>query len=508
MSDDEGGRVFFARPRRQPDRDTEIVLVSVGVDIGSATTHLVFSRLVLRRRGTQTRLISSEVVHDSDILLTPYAEGQTPDAAGEVIDTEALGLFMARQYQKADIDPDMIDTGALILTGLAARKSNARAIGELFAHETGRFVAVVAGDALETTLSAHGAGAVAASAQDGLRVMNVDIGGGTSKIAICAGGRVADITALDIGARLICTDGQGAVSRIEPAGALFAEAADVALKIGQIPPEGALQAIADQMAASLFEAVGGAAMAEATRALHRLPPLPGAPPPDLLMFSGGVAEYIYGRESRAFGDLGPLLAEAVMARMRRWGPILRFGTEGIRATVVGAAQNTVQISGTTIYVHPPHVLPLQGLAVIAPDLPLAQEIVDPHSIATAIETALLRLDLTDPGTPVALFYRWAGSATLARLEAFCRGVGLGLAARCHAGQPLVLIGDGDVGGLIGLQCATELRLADQVVSIDGITLRDFDFCDIGAPLDASGALPVVIKSLVFPAPYTASRIAL
>lgn len=484
MSEEAGGRVFFARPRRAPDRDTEIVLISVGVDIGSATTHLVFSRLVLVRRGSQTRLRSSEVVHDSEILLTPYAEAET-------IDTEALGLFMARQYQKADIDPDMIDTGALILTGLAAGKTNARAIGELFAAETGRFVAVTAGDALETTLSAHGSGAVAASAHDRARVMNIDIGGGTSKIAVCVNGRAADITALDIGARLICLDAAGAVSRIEPAGARFASDAGISLQLGAVPAEGALAAVADLMAARLFEAVGGSAISDATRALHRLTPLPAGPRPDLLSFSGGVAEYIYGREQRRFGDLGPLLADAVMQRMRRWGPVLRFGTEGIRATVVGASQNTVQVSGTTIFVDPPEVLPLVGLAVIAPDLPLEEELIDPQAIATVIRSALLRLD---PAAPVALFYRWAGSATHARLQAFAQGIGQGLRAQCDAGQPLVLIGDGDVGGLVGLQCRP---LAKQLVSIDGVALRDFDFCDIGAPLDASGALPVVIKSLVF-----------
>jgi ethanolamine utilization protein EutA len=239
-------------------------------------------------------------------------------------------------------------------------------------------------------------------------------------------------------------------------------------------------------------------MTEATRSRHRLKPLRQATRPDLLSFSGGVAEYIYGREGRRFGDLGPLLADAVLARMRRWGPILRFGREGIRATVVGASQNTVQVSGTTIFVDPPTMLPLHGLAVIAPDLPLDVDTLDPDAIASAIRDALTRQDLTDTDVPVALFYRFRGSATHARLDALCRGIGLGLGPLLARGLPLVLVGDGDVGGLVGLHCRAELKLAAQVVSIDGIALKEFDFCDIGAPLDASGALPVVIKSLVFP----------
>ena len=39
--------------------------------------------------------------------------------------------------------------------------------------------------------------------------MNVDIGGGTSKIAVCADGKVIDLTAVDVGARLVVTDESG-----------------------------------------------------------------------------------------------------------------------------------------------------------------------------------------------------------------------------------------------------------------------------------------------------------
>jgi ethanolamine utilization protein EutA len=488
---DEGGRIFFARPPRAPDRDAEIDLVSVGVDIGSSTSHLVFSRLALVRSGSRTRLVSSEIVHDGEILLTPYADGDT-------IDTAALGAFIRRQYDLANVDPEMVDTGALILTGTAAGKRNAAAIGALFAGVAGRFVALAAGDALETTLAAYGSGAVAASAEEGLAVMNIDIGGGTSKIALCIDGAVAEITALDIGARLVVLDAASAVARIEPAGLVLAADAGVRLVAGEVPPDGALTSIAELMATRLFEAVGGAALTAAGRALHRLPPLRRREIPDMLSFSGGVAEYIYGRERRGFGDLGPALANAVLARLRRWGPVLRFGSEGIRATVVGASQNTVQVSGTTIVVDPPDVLPLHGLAVVAPDLPLDAETLDSNAIAGAIRDALAQLDLAEADVPVVLYYWFRGSATHARLDALCRGIAGGLVGFIARGLPLVLVGKGDIAGVVGLHCRAELGLTVPIVSIDGIELRAFDNCDIGLPLDLAGALPVVIKSLVFP----------
>src|ERR1700761_3690827 len=122
-----GGRVFFSNVRRSLEEEDEIRLVSVGVDIGSSTSHLVFSRLVLERLDNRYIVSQREIVHESDVLLTPYAKDNS------TIDAEALGRFIDRQYELAELDPQAIDTGALILTGVAVRRSNARAIGELFA---------------------------------------------------------------------------------------------------------------------------------------------------------------------------------------------------------------------------------------------------------------------------------------------------------------------------------------------------------------------------------------
>ncbi len=173
--------------------------MSVGVDIGSSTSHLVFSRIVLERLDSRYVVTQRETFYQSDILLTPYS-------SEEEIDADALGAFFEKQYENAMVDPDEIDAGALILTGVAVRRSNARQIGELFARQAGKLVAVSAGDNLETVMAAYGSGAVARSIRDHAPVMNVDVGGGTSKIAVCDDGQVIAITAVDVGARLVCTD--------------------------------------------------------------------------------------------------------------------------------------------------------------------------------------------------------------------------------------------------------------------------------------------------------------
>jgi ethanolamine utilization protein EutA len=486
-----GGRIFFSSVRRSLEEEDEIRLVSVGVDIGSSTSHLVFSRLVLERLDNRYIVAERVVLFQSDVLLTPYRDDSSIDAA-------ALGVFIERQYALAGLTPEAIDTGALILTGVAVRRSNARAIGDLFAAQTGKFVSVSAGDALETTLAAFGSGAAARSIRETARVMNIDIGGGTSKIAVCEAGELADLTAADIGARIVCFDGAGRVLRIEAAGERFARAVGLKLELGTVPDPGLLQQMVEGMAEALLQIVRTPQLAPELATLLRLEPLRNERAPDVLTFSGGVSEYIYGRQSGSFGDLGMALAQAVLRRVQAWGVRVEPPEQGIRATVVGASQYTIQVSGSTIYVTPQQILPLKNIAVIVPELALAGEVLDPPAIATAVRSALRRFDLQDGEQAVALCYHWDGSATFARLDAFCRGVAAGLAALLERGLPVILVGDGDIGGLVGIHCHEELKLANPVVSIDGITLKTFDFIDIGALLDTSGAVPVVIKSLVFP----------
>jgi ethanolamine utilization protein EutA len=493
-----GGRVFFTSTGRTLEQDDELRLLSVGVDIGSSTSHLVFSRIVLERLDSRYVVTSRETLHQSEILLTPYA-------AADAIDAAALGAFIDRQYRLAGVAPDEVDTGALILTGIAVRRSNARRIGELFAAHAGKMVAVSAGDSLEATMAAYGSGAVARSIRDRRTVMNVDIGGGTSKIAVCADGAVVEVTAVDIGARLVCLDGAGRVVRVEEAGRRLAEALGLSVAPDLELDRATAQALAGCMADHLFAAMQGKDPAVGKTSLLRLAPLSDRWRIDEISFSGGVAEYLYGREGAAYGDLGPLLAVKILERVRAWGPPVAFPDEGIRATVVGASQYTIQVSGGTIFVSPLDILPLRNVPVVAPRLDLEAEAIDPAAVAGALGAALRRLDLDRAEGPIAVAYGWRGSATFQRLDGFCRGIAAALGAEQGAGRPIVLVGDSDIGGLIGMHLREELHLAGPVVSIDGIELKEFDYVDIGTILESSGAVPVAIKSLVFPATAAIGR---
>lgn len=443
------------------------------------------------RRDNRYVVTSREVLFESDVILTPYKHDTT-------IDADRLRVFLESQYERAGIRFENVDAGALILTGVAVRRKNARAIAELFAQEAGKFVAVSAGDSLETALVAYGSGAVAISANESLRVMNVDIGGGTSKIAVCEHGEITDRTAIDVGARIICFDEDGRVSALEEAGRRFAKDVGIVIETGTTISNDKIEEIVELMAARLFRAMGMNSMDDATDALLRLDRIADPRKPDVLSFSGGVSEYFYGNEAGAYGDLGPRLAAAVRRRADQWGVEIRKPLQGIRATVIGASQYTVQLSGSTIFVQPDDSLPLRNLAVIHPQLGLTEDDIEPNDVANAIAAALARQDLDDGDTEIALYLNWTGSATYQRLDSFCRGIIAGLQTLLSNGMPLVLVTDSDIGGLIGLHCFENCRLENPIVSIDGIILNEFDFIDIGDLLDESGTVPVVIKSLVFP----------
>lgn len=488
LEEEEGGRVFFSNTSRSMLEEDEIELTSVGIDIGSSTAHLLFSKIVLERFDSRYLVVERSIIHQSGIRLTPYIQGEDIDAA-------ALGAFIDNEYRVAGLRPGDIDAGALILTGVAVRRRNARRIAELFSAEAGNFVAVTAGDALEALMAAHGSGALARSAHVENPVVNIDIGGGTTKIAVCHMGEVTSLTAVEAGARLIVCDDMGAITRIEPFGRRYLE--ELGLKVGigdRLTPENR-RALGEMMAGRITEAAFGYDLGD----WLRLEPLDAPANVGEITFSGGVSEFIYGREPSEFNDIGPELAAAIRERTRRSGLTVAPAHQGIRATVVGASQHTVQVSGSTIFFDPPQALPARNVPVIAPAIDLSGEEIDPDALAGAIRDSLAKLDLANGEKPVAVALKWHGSATYRRLKAACQGLISGLAPVLAQNHPLIVVADGDIGGLFGVHCREEERIANPIISIDGIELKAFDFIDIGELLRDTGAVPVVIKSLLFPA---------
>ena len=460
-------------------------LRTVGIDIGTTTSHLIFSELVLERQGilfsSAYGVVERNVIHRSDVTLTPYASGHR-------IDTEALGRFIERSYREAGWRPDQVDTGAVITTGEAARQDNAAAIVALFSDQAGKFVCATAGHHLESLLAAHGSGAVRRSREAATPlVLNIDIGGGTTKLALCHDGQVEETAALDIGARLFAWDAAGIVRTATPAGLRVADEAGVRVVLGEKAEPKTLDAVADRIADLALRAALGRPFDDATIWLTE--PLAANGPFPALVFSGGVGEYVNGWQDEEYGDLGRRLGRAVARRLAD-RTVLR-PAESIRATCIGASQYTVQVSGDTLFLTDPGILPLRSLAAVAVRPPAA----DPVAIAEEIRRGIIRLD-REAGS-FALAIRWPHGSAYAALRALGEGIVEGTRGRLAPGGPIVVVLDADVAGIVGEILESELGIGAPVVCIDQIALSDLDFIDIGAVLPEHSVVPVVVKSLVF-----------
>jgi ethanolamine utilization protein EutA len=219
---------------------------------------------------------------------------------------------------------------------------------------------------------------------------------------------------------------------------------------------------------------------------------------DAMTFSGGVAEYLYKREARRFGDLGSDLAEELrhaLAHRRDLPPVWDPG-QGIRATVIGAAQFSVQISGNTILIADPDKLPLQNLPVLSCDLALDGEIAA-DAVTAAVRGALGRADFEEGESPIALSFPWRGDPSHARLHAVAAGICAALPLTLREELPLVLLIDGDVGKSLGRVIRHEIAPAADVIAIDGVQLKEFDYVDIGNVIELTNVVPIIIKSLLF-----------
>jgi len=465
-----------------------ISLASVGIDIGSAGTRVVFSRLHLRRMGEDLSsryfVVGRETLFQSPVALTPYA-GETR------IDEQALGRIIDQAYAAAGLHPDQIDTGSVILTGEALRRENARPIGELLAEIGGEFVCAAAGHHMEAMLAAYGSGAAKVSHDRGLRVLNVDIGGGTTKLAMIEHGRVLETAAIHIGGRLLVADAEGCITRLDPQGRALAREAGFDWRLGDRAKPGELDSLCEWMAESLCMAILG------ERRFYLTEPLKDLRAVDGVMFSGGVGEYVYAREARDFGDLGRRLGLALAKRLDRLpGKLLPAG-ECIRATAFGASEYSVQLSGNTVYVSDPGaLLPRRNLQVLQPAVRLEGPI-DAARVAAAVSAHFEAFDLVEGETEAALAFRWRGEPSFERLSAFARGVTLALRNTIERGMPIYLIVEGDVAHTLGAILKEDWRLRSEVLVIDGVALRDFDYIDLGRIRVPSNTVPVTIKSLVF-----------
>jgi ethanolamine utilization protein EutA len=473
-----------------------VSLASVGIDIGSSGTQIIFSRLNLRRMGEELSsryfVVSRETLYQSPVSLTPYQ-------SEERIDDVALAAIIDQAYADAKLHPDDIDAGVVILTGEALRRENAEAIASLLAEQRGEFVCASAGHHMESMLAAFGSGAARVSHDSGKRILNIDIGGGTTKLALVDRGQVLATAAVHVGGRLLVVDETRRIVRLDPAGRHLAAQAGFKWSRGEIVDAASMERVAEWMAEAILASVISGTLRSDVQALYLTEPLPELGSIDGVMFSGGVAEYIYQRETRDFGDLGRLLGTALRRKVDAgalpW-PLLPPG-ECIRATALGASEYSVQLSGNTIYIsNPGELLPRRNLQVLQPAY-ASEAHIEPDQLAAAIREHFRAFDLVEGESEAALALRWKGAPSYERVAAFALGIRRGLANTIAKGMPVYIMLDGDIAQTLGAILRDEMGVESEILVIDGVVLWDFDYIDLGRIRMPSQTVPVTVKSLVF-----------
>ncbi|MHA3963894.1 MAG: ethanolamine ammonia-lyase reactivating factor EutA [Candidatus Thorarchaeota archaeon SMTZ1-45] len=475
------------------DGSENVKLLSVGIDIGSSTSHLVFSRLTLNRERSFVNptnrfiVVDREVIYESDIIFTPLIDRFT-------IDVEAIVEFCEAQYRKAGFTPEMVDTGAVIVTGETAKKQNAEEIVRRLSSKSGKFVSAVAGPNYESVLSAMGSGIVDLSSKTNQTIMNVDIGGGTSNIAISSKGHVLSTSCINVGGRLLGIDDNFRIWRIDEPTNFILRELGVNYKIGDTISEKDAKAIAHEYAKALVEVMQGPAKSKIAKELMMTDDLDFSIPVDQYSFSGGIAEIFYG-EKRSYDDIGLYLAEELRTLVEEQGLLVIEPEIKIRATVIGAGTFTLSVSGSTCYFDKTLEFPITNIPVLP--INVTTENYQPGKVEEEVSRAFKNYDLREGDGTVALYFKDSLYRSYTWLQEFVKAIENSLPKTISEGRMVILLFESDIGKMVGLMTRQETSIQRNLISLDELFLEVGDWIDIGAPLQEGQVFPVTVKSLVF-----------
>lgn len=444
-------------------------LVSLGLDVGTTSTQMVFSRLLVENRAGAFAVPELDITRRELLYRGPVHF--TPLLSGERVDTAALRRIVDEEYRRAGLNKEDVDTGAIIITGETSRKENARAVLEELSGYAGEFVVAVAGPALESVLAATGAGAVAYSGETGKTLLHMDIGGGTSNLAWIENGVITATACLNVGGRLVKFDNSGAVTYLSP---VLQGLWDC--RVGDTPSKARVDALAEKLTRALEMAAlrrepDGLLQALWTRELGEngwLSRVSGDRQV-VLSFSGGVADCVAQPQPfLTYGDMGTNLGQAIR-RSRLCAGEYRLGVETIRATVIGAGCHSTRLSGSTIF-HRDIPFPLKNLPVTAMEEPEPEKI--RQAAASWDGMGILALP---------------GAGTYADVRRYARSLVEGFGAR-----PILVCLERDMAKALG-QCLA-LMTSAPILCIDRVRLPPGSYLDVAAP--TGPALPLVVKTLI------------
>lgn len=469
-------------------------LTSVGIDIGTSTTQLVFSKITVENTASAwtvptVKIIGKEVVFRSDIHFTPLL---TP----VVIDAEGLKRIVEKEYRNGNMTPDDVDTGAIIITGETARKENAKEVLKMLSGFAGDFVVATAGPDLEGILAGKGSGAFEYSKEHSATVMNFDIGGGTTNVAVFQNGKLMDTACFDIGGRLIKLRGDGEVYYLSEKAKALINRLDIDIEIGKKASISSLEVFCSAMADTIIEIANTGSQDSIYKLLitdhdfrmtHKI---------DAAFLSGGVADCVLNDEENflRYGDIGILLGRAIKKAFEKTSHNVKYGEETIRATVVGAGNHTTDISGSTIH-YDLNQLPIKNIPIV--HLTTDEEGLNEQQRQNAISDRLGWL-VEQSDTPlVALGLRGKRGYGFEAIERLAKDIAVGMKRMTDQNLPLIVVIESDFGKSLGLCLRSILPKDKPVICIDSVSVDNGDYIDIGIPIAGGQVVPVVIKTLLF-----------
>ena len=470
-------------------------ILSVGIDIGTSTTQLVFSRITLENTASmisvpRIKIADKEVVYRSDIHFTPLKSATE-------IDGEQVRLIVKEEYEKAKVLPEEVQTGAVIITGETARKENAAEVQKALSHFAGEFVVATAGPALEGIIAGKGANASGESKKRGAVVVNLDIGGGTTNIAVFDNGEVLDTACLDIGGRLIkVTDGK--IAYISDKIAKLAVSNGIPITVGQPVDRGFMTKMTLRMAELLEEVIGLRPASDDLALICTDKDLRRDYYIDYITISGGVADCIaeeLAAEPFVYGDIGLLLGHAIAHSTLGSTEKSLKAVETIRATVVGAGSHTTDISGSTISVSGTS-LPIQNIPILK--LSREDEALDFKAWAEVIKNKVAWFTLQDDQKEMpALAFIGPRDIGFKEIHVLADSILEGMASVLQEKTPLTVVVENDLAKALGQTLQAKLGSKKDVICIDTVKVENGDYIDIGRPLVGGNVVPVIVKTLLF-----------
>ncbi len=472
------------------------IVYSTGIDIGTSTTNLVFSRLTIENRASSyvvpnISIVDKTVVYRSEIYTTPLLSETE-------IDAEGIKNIVKSEFDRAGFEPKDIDAGAIIITGEMARKHNADLVLSSISELAGDFVVATAGPALEAVLSAKGAGTDQIS-KDKLQVIaNIDVGGGTSNIAVFDRGILSAVACLDIGGRLIHVENDK-ISFIAPPIQQLAKRYNIPIQVGAKADRSLLKSICEKMAGAIFAAVNlfesqpGELEELSTNQAELLPKsiqLEG------LTLSGGVADCLYypkDTDDFRYGDVGPILAREILDHPAMKKIKIYPVIETIRATVVGAGSHTVEVSGSTIS-YAEELLPIKNIPLL--HIPLEDEM-DLSELESSIKRKMSLFMPEGIQEKVAISFSGDYYTNFLDIQKLADTLISSLDQLIKAKLPVIIVLMNDIGKILGHSLNVKLKGQVPVLCIDDINAINGDYIDVGKPFAEGRVVPVVIKTLVF-----------